>query len=149
GIGPDGKFGYGVSAQSEIIVAAAQYGTGKSRWLYNVASALIDQGAVIDWIVGEENEAVYSTKFIAARYDIEKWRIEQRIVDPAAYANAHGVAEAQRIDEMLDWYEGINKQLFMHDGRSKSNVFKFPAAKALLEEQVALHGSTHVFIDYV
>lgn len=148
GIGPDGKFGCGVSAQTEIIVASAQYGAGKSRWAYNIASSLIDQGAVIDWIVGEENRAVYSAKLLAARFDIPKSFLERYTASPAEYAAQYGAEAARSLEEMLVWYENINGQLYLHDGASRARIFKFSSALGLLEEQVSLHGSTHVIVDY-
>lgn len=149
GIGPKGEFISGILAQTEVVVMTAWTGTGKTRMLYNWLNALIDQGAVVELLVGEDNEATYSVKLLATRLDIEKWKIEQFIYNQTQFANVYGTAEATVIGQGVEWYYDINKQLYIHDGRSKVNIFKFPAAKGLLEEMVALHGSTHVAVDYV
>lgn len=150
GIGPTGKFDCGLAGQSEIIVVTAKYGTGKTRWLFNILKSLINQGASCDVLAGEDNEASYSVKLMGCKFGISKWRIERYIVNQSVYLNEYGKEEAVRIEEALDWYAGISKQLRIYDGRnSKVNIFKFHSAKAMLEESVALHGTTHVAIDYV
>lgn len=149
GIGPDGKFDNGLAGQGEIIVITAKYGTGKTRWLFNILKSLIGQGASCDVLAGEDNEASYSVKLMGCKFGLPKWKIERYIVDQPVYLNQYGKEEAIRIEEAIDWYASIDKQLRIYDGRnSKVNIFKFHSAKAMLEESVALHGTTHVAIDY-
>lgn len=150
GIGPDGEFGSGVLGQGEVVIVAAMYGVGKTRLLYNAISALSDQkGSSVALLVGEDSEAAYATKLMGVRFDLEAWRIQRYLVRRQAFLDQYGREEALRVEEAQQWYADLGDRLRIYDGEAKTNIFKFPSAVALLEEDKALYGTTHVAIDYI
>lgn len=150
GVGPNGEFTTGVAGQGETLMIVAKYGVGKSRWALNIANALLDQpGSNISMLVGEDSRASYGAKLMGVRFRLEKWRIEQARRNRQLYLDTYGADELRRVDEATDWFVGISKRFRIYDRRGKVNIYKFPSAMGLLEEDVALYGPTHIFIDYV
>lgn len=149
GIGPDGEFGEGIAGQGEAIIIAAKYGVGKTRLALNWLDALLDQkGSSIALLAGEDNEATYSAKMMGVRFGIEKWKIERYLVRRQLFLDQYGRDEAIRIEEAQQWYHDLGDRLRIYDGDAKVNIFKFPSALALLEEDKAVYGTTHVLVDY-
>lgn len=150
GIGPSGEFSNGILGAGETAVITAQPGTGKTRLMFNWVVSLLTQGARCDVFVMEDNEASYSTKIMGCKFKLPKWEIERYLVNRPVFLNSYGQEKALRIEEAADWYASVQSQLRIYDGNvTRANLFRFPSAKAHMEEVCAVHGTTHVVVDYV
>lgn len=149
GIGPDGKVGYGMLAQGEVVVLAAMYGSGKTRIVNNWGAALLDQGASVAYLVLEDDDVSFATRLMAIHADVAPWKLEQHAAAVVGYLGEDGLADKERCETGLAWWNALGDRIRIYDGGARANIFKFRSARELLETDVALFGTTHVIIDYV
>lgn len=149
GIGPDGQPGYGLLAQKEVTVLAAQYKAGKTREVLNWAGRLLDQGASVTLLVLEDDEGSFALKLMAAKFRIPKYILERYIYGGVTFLGEDGRELAARCQMALDWFEKVQGRLRIYDASSSFDVFKFDQAIELLTIDKALHGTTHAIVDYV
>lgn len=149
GIGPDGNPGRGALAQGEVAVLVAQYGVGKTRVVSNWAVALLDQGASVAWINLEDDESAVACNLMAAKFDIEPWRIERYMVGGEAFFRGEERRWVPRLGAALQWFAALSDRLRVYDGESDDNIYKLDNALAVLAVDKHLYGTTHCIIDYV
>lgn len=149
GIGPDGQFGYGALGQGETSTVLAQYGVGKTRLLYNEASVLLDQGANISIVALEDSDTAYLAKLIGVKFGVRKALIHRFAKDKSAFLAHYGEERAAEVEQGLSWAQAMRPRLRIYDERTKHRLSKFEVLMNTLEEDAALYGTTHVFIDYL
>lgn len=149
GIGPDGQPGYGMLAQKEVTVLAAQYKAGKTREALNWTYRLLDQGASVTLLVLEDDEGSFALKLMAAKYRVPKYVLERFIYGGIGFLGEDGKELAARCEAAIAWFEQVQGRLRIYDASARHDIFKFDQAVELLTLDKALHGTTHVIVDYV
>jgi hypothetical protein len=149
GIDPQGNPGTGMLAQKEVTVLAGQYKAGKTREALNWAYRLLDQGASIALLVLEDDEGSFATKIMGAKFRLPKYVLERYIFGGIGFLGAEGKELAGRCQEAVDWWESVSDRIRIYDAESRGDIFRFSSALETLAIDVALHNTTHIFIDYV
>lgn len=149
GIGPDGQPAYGMLAQKEVTVLVGGYKSGKSREQLNWVYRLLDQGANVALVVLEDDEGSFATKLMAAKFRVRKHILERYIFGGVGFLGEDGKELAGRCQEAVDWFNSVSGRLRIYDASTRLDIFRFESLLELLAIDKALHGTTHVFIDYI
>lgn len=149
GIGPDSQPSYGMLAQKEVTILAAQYKAGKTREMLNWVYRLLDQGASISMLVLEDDEGSFALKLMAAKFRVPKHILERYIYGGVGFFGDDSKELKTRCEAAIAWFEQVQNRLRIYDTSARHDIFKFEQALELLTIDKALYGTTHVFIDYV
>lgn len=136
-------------AQKEVTVLAAQYKAGKTREALNWTYRLLDQGASVTLLVLEDDEGSFALKLMAAKYRVPKYVLERFIYGGIGFLGEDGKELAARCEAAIAWFEQVQGRLRIYDASARHDIFKFDQAVELLTLDKALHGTTHVIVDYV
>lgn len=148
GIDKDGNFSTGVLANGEIVIFSAAQGTGKTRTVLNWTDSLVEQGASVSWLCGEDTGLAYLLKLIGMKFGLFKWELEYYLVNKQKYLDEFGRDRHQLIERGLQWGRDISKQLRLYDRKGKTNIAHFPSALSMMEGDCYQNGTDFWVIDY-
>lgn len=147
GVGPSGKAGFGMLAQKEVTLLSAGPGTGKTREALNWVNALETQGANVAIFAQEDDELAFSTRLMAAKFDVQRWMVEQYLVLHPADIAWRETENYDKCRQAVEWFSSIEQRLRIYDVEGL-NLFDFSTFWDAAISDKATYGTTHLFVDY-